>query len=120
MRAVFSILIAGGGLLLFMLGLCQPWFALPAGFESNGTLVLRDAPATLWWKCGCLAVTAVTLAWIVFRKRSGGLHGRLTAIFASSMNIATKRGRSTYSGRMRLITSVRVSRPRRLGPAGSV
>ena len=83
MRAVFSILIAGGGLLLFMLGLCQPWFALPAGFESNGTLVLRDAPATLWWKCGCLAVTAVTLAWIVFRKRSGGLHGRLTAIFAA-------------------------------------
>lgn len=83
MRAVFSILMAAGGLLLFLLGLCLPWFALPTGFDSSGSLVLSDAPATLWWKCGCLAVIAGTFAWLVFRRKSGGLHGKLTALFAA-------------------------------------
>ena len=85
MRAAFSILMAAGGLLLFLLVLCLPWFALPVEFDSNGSLILRDALATLWWKCACLAVIAATLAWMVFRKKRGGLHGKLTALFASML-----------------------------------
>jgi tetratricopeptide (TPR) repeat protein len=85
MRAAFSILMAAGGLLFFLLGLCLPWFALPVGFDSNGSLVLRDAPATLWWKCACLAVIAATLAWMIFRKKRGGLHGKLAALFAAML-----------------------------------
>lgn len=85
MRAVFSILMAAGGLLLFLLGLCLPWFALPVAFDSGGALILRDAPATLWWKCTCLAVLTATLAWIIFRTKRGGLHEKLTALFAATL-----------------------------------
>lgn len=75
-------LMAAGGLLLFLPGLCLPWFSLPIGFGPDGALILRDAPATLWWKCGCLAVIAGTLAWMIFRKKRIGLHGKLTVLFA--------------------------------------
>jgi hypothetical protein len=85
MRAFFSTLMSIGGLLLFFLGLCLPWFALPADIDSNGALILRDAPATLWWKCACLAVISATLAWMFFRKNRGGLHGKLTALFAAAL-----------------------------------
>lgn len=82
MRAVFSILVATGGLLLFLAGLCFPWFALPVGFDSGGTLILHDAPATLWWKSGCLVVIASALGWVVFSKKRDGWHGKLTVLAA--------------------------------------
>lgn len=71
--------------MLFLAGLCQPWFALPTGFDSAGALILRDAPATLWWKCACIAATGTVLAWIIFRKKTAGLHAKLTAIFAAAL-----------------------------------
>ncbi len=83
MRAILSILVASGGLLLFLAGLCLPWFALPVGFAADGTLILRDASATWLWKSGCLAVLAGTLGWWFFRKSSAPFHGKLAAIFAS-------------------------------------
>lgn len=83
MRAICSIFMAAGGLAVFFLGLCLPWFSLPTSIDADGSLVLRDAPATLWWKCGCLAVVAGAFTWLIFRKNHKGLHSKLTALFAA-------------------------------------
>lgn len=83
MRAICSMLMAVGGLAVFFLGLCLPWFSLPTGIDSDGSLILSDAPATLWWKCGCLAVVGGTFVWLVFRKKREGLHSKLTSLFAA-------------------------------------
>lgn len=83
MRAICSILMAVGGLLLFFLGLCQPWFSLPVGIGSGGEVLLRDVPATLWWKCGCLVAIAAVFSWVIFRKNRAGMHVALTGFFAA-------------------------------------
>jgi len=82
MRASLSILTAIVGLGLFLLGLSQRWFVLPSGFESNNTLILHDAPATFWWKCGCLLALAGIAVWLVFRRKSTNIRSCLATFFA--------------------------------------
>ena len=82
MRAPLSILTAMAGLLFFLAGLCVPWFALPSGFAPDESLILRDAPATLWWKGVCLLWAAwMILRWFLKRK-SKPSHAYLTAELA--------------------------------------
>ncbi|MFD2256054.1 hypothetical protein ACFSSA_05140 [Luteolibacter algae] len=83
MRSIFSMLMALGGLLFFLAGLCMPWFALPTGFEVDGSLIVRDAPSTLWWKAGCVFIIAGTLGWLLLRKKTAGQHATLSAVFAA-------------------------------------
>lgn len=62
MRATLQFLTILCGIVLVAIGLGSPWFALPSGFLADHTLVLTDAPITIWWKFGCVLTSVFLMA----------------------------------------------------------
>jgi len=79
MRAPLSILTAIAGLLFFLAGMSLPWFALPTGFAPDGSLILRDAPATPWWKVACIIWLTLLALWWFRKRKSNPSRAYLTA-----------------------------------------
>lgn len=49
------------GLLLMILSLREHWFTLPQGWQSDGTLLIKDSPYTKYFQAGLLLAVAIWL-----------------------------------------------------------
>ena len=88
MRTTIQILTILCGIGLFTAGLISPWFALPSGFMPDHTLVLADAPATIWWKAGCVLAAAFLMASMKWAWNLTGIRSMLVVGFAVMLPLA--------------------------------